>query len=110
MTAKSNIQSPGQKLHLLRLNVGWSEQECAYRLTLEANELITTALWISWERSGVNDTQAQHIYRLVEPICKLFSADKNWLLDVDTPATQSAKILTLQKNKKSERKNPPKSR
>lgn len=97
MTAKSNIQSPGQKLHLLRLNIGWSEQECAYRLTLEANELITTALWISWERSGVNDTQAQDICRLVEPICKLFSADEIWLLDGDTPATQSAKILTLKK-------------
>jgi len=97
MTAKSDIQSPGQNLHLLRLRFGWSEQECAYRLTLEANELITTNAWISWEQSGVNDAQNRDIYRLADPICKLFATDKHWLLDSSTPATPSAKILPLKK-------------
>ncbi len=95
MTAKPNIQSPGQKLHLLRLSIGWSEQECAYRLTLEANELITTETWASWERSGVNDDQNEDIYRLAKPICKLFGIDKSWLFNKNTPATPSAKILPL---------------
>ena len=97
MTAKSDIQSPGQKLHLLRLSVGWSEQECAYRLTLEANELITTNAWTSWEQSGVNDVQSRDIYRLIDPICKLFAIEKNWFLDSATPAPPSAKILPLKK-------------
>ena len=95
MPTNSELQSPGQKLHLLRLSVGWSEQECAYRLTLEANELITAQVWISWEQSGLNDVQNQEIGRLAGPICKLFATDKTWLMDSNTPATPSAKILPI---------------
>lgn len=97
MPANSEFQSLGQKLHLLRLSVGWSEQECAYRLTLEANELITTPVWIGWEQSGLGDAQNREIARLAAPICKLFSTDKNWLMDSSTPATPSAKILPLKR-------------
>jgi len=95
MPTISALQSPGQKLHLLRLSVGWSEQECAYRLTLEANELITAQVWIGWEQSGLNDVQNQEIGRLAGPICKLFATDKTWLMDSNTPATPSAKILPI---------------
>jgi hypothetical protein len=95
MPTNSALQSPGQKLHLLRLSVGWSEQECAYRLTLAANELITAQVWIGWEQSGLNDVQNQEIGRLAGPICKLFATDKTWLMDSNTPATPSAKILPI---------------
>jgi|TARA_B110000977_G_C10728580_1_gene358106 transcriptional regulator with XRE-family HTH domain len=97
MTANYELQSPGQKLHLLRLSIGWSEQECAYRLTLEANELITTDTWLNWEQSGLRDPQSQEIRRLAGPICKLFTADENWLLSNTSQVSQSATILPMKR-------------
>jgi hypothetical protein len=97
MSIKLQLQSLGQKLHLLRLGVGWSEQECAYRLTLEANELITAQNWLCWERSGLNDPENQELQRLAIPICKLFAADEIWFLQDQTKTTESAEIVNIKK-------------
>ena len=90
-----NLQSLGQKLHLMRLSIGWSEQECAYRLTLQANELITTATWLAWEKSGTNDPENEEILRLADSICGLFATDKSWFLDETITTNPRAQILSL---------------
>ena len=64
---KTAKQTLGARLHLLRLELGWSEHECAYRLTIEANALITPEEWIAWERSQERDPQDQVLHQI--PVC-----------------------------------------
>ena len=45
-------QSIGTRLHLLRIEVGWSIEECAYRLTLNSNRLVSPGDWQTWERAA----------------------------------------------------------
>ena len=46
------MQSIGERVHLRRLDIGWSIEECAYRITIEANSHTTPETWQLWERSS----------------------------------------------------------
>ena len=44
------MPSIGERIHRIRLHIGWSVEECAYRATIEANAHIEPSMWLDWER------------------------------------------------------------
>ena len=88
-------QSIGERLHLLRLDLGWSAAECAYRLTLESNELIVPDKWETWERAADHDDAIQHFSRYVSAVGRMFGIDPESLLNGPWDNPPKADVVAL---------------
>ena len=75
----TSTQSIGERLHLLRLSMHWSVEECAYRITIEANAYTSPGVWFSWERCSDQQASENGLLNMVRPISRLFSVDPVWL-------------------------------
>lgn len=92
-------QSIGARLHLVRIETGWSVEECAYRLTVASNQLITPDVWQAWERAHDTDQVMAHFANCLYAIGEIFGIDSNWLLNGNVATQPSAKILDLSERK-----------
>ena len=97
-------QSIGTRLHLLRIEVGWSIEECAYRLTLSSNRLVSPGDWQTWERAADSDDSMEVFQSYVDPICAIFAVAPGWLLGGDASDASGAQVLEM--SKASERQKP----
>ena len=88
-------QSIGERLHLLRLDLGWSAAECAYRLTLNSNDLIIPEAWSAWERAANNDPEIQAFLPYAHSVGQMFGIDEEWLLHGSTDERPTADIIEL---------------
>lgn len=75
----SSAQSVGARVHLLRLAMHWSAEECAYRITIAANNYITPETWLVWERCSDLQAAENGLLAALKPISQLFAADLAWL-------------------------------
>lgn len=57
----------------------WSVEECAYRMTIEANAYVTPETWLSWERCADQEAAAQGLLAALSPLASLFAVDRHWL-------------------------------
>lgn len=73
------MQSIGARLHLLRLSMHWSVEECAYRITIEANHYTAPATWLSWERCSDQQASENGLKAALKPIAALFTVELQWL-------------------------------
>jgi transcriptional regulator with XRE-family HTH domain len=92
-------QSIGARLHLVRIETGWSVEECAYRLTVASNQLITPDAWQAWERAHDTDQVMAHFVNCLPAIGEIFGIDSDWLLNGNVTTRPSAKILDISKRK-----------
>ena len=88
-------QSIGERLHLLRLDLGWSAAECAYRLTLNSNDLIIPEAWSAWERAANNDPEMQTFLPYARSVGQMFGIDEEWLLHGSTDERPTADVIEL---------------
>ena len=88
-------QSIGERLHLLRLDLGWSAAECAYRLTLNSNDLIIPEAWSAWERAANNDPEMKTFLPYAHSVGQMFGIDEEWLLHGSTDERPTADIIEL---------------
>ena len=88
-------QSIGERLHLLRLDLGWSAAECAYRLTLNSNDLIIPEAWSAWERAANNDPEMQTFLPYAQSVGQMFGIDEEWLLHGSTDERPTADVIKL---------------
>ena len=88
-------QSVGERLHLLRLDLGWSAAECAYRLTLNSNDLIIPEAWSAWERAANNDPEMKTFLPYARRVGQMFGIDEEWLLHGSTDIRSSADVIEL---------------
>lgn len=88
-------QSIGERLHLLRLDLGWSAAECAYRLTLNSNDLIIPEAWSAWERAANNDLEMQTFLPYAHSVSQMFGIDEEWLLHGSTDERPTADVIKL---------------
>ncbi len=91
----SDKQPIGERLHLLRLALGWSTAECAYRLTLACNELILPHLWETWERSRDQDSVMQDFSRYADTISSMFGLAPESLLHESWDRQSTAELISL---------------
>ncbi|NCF44670.1 MAG: hypothetical protein GWP70_07595 [Proteobacteria bacterium] len=77
------MQSIGERIHLLRLHIGWSVEECAYRMTIESNRRTTPNTWLEWERSADQQASVNGLFDQLDAIIKVLAADPQWLRDGD---------------------------
>ncbi len=92
MASKPSI---GERLHLVRLDLGWSVAECAYRLTLNCNDLIVPDTWTAWERATDHDPVMQNFLRYAPSIGQMFGIDHEWLLHGSYDPQPSADVIDL---------------
>ena len=92
MAAKKSI---GERLHLLRLDLGWSAAECAYRLTLNSNDLIVPDAWEVWERAADNDPAMQKFLPYAPNVSRMFGINYEWLLQGSTDDRLTADVIEL---------------
>ena len=92
-------QSIGTRLHLLRLHLGWSVEECAYRLTVSSNQLIAPGTWRNWEGATDSDLYASEFINCLDSICATFGTASDWLLDGDTSDSQNSAIVELSRHR-----------
>jgi transcriptional regulator with XRE-family HTH domain len=78
-----DMQSIGERIHLMRLHIGWSIEECAYRITIEANDHTTPETWQIWERSSDEQATTNGLVQHLEAIARLFATNPVWLRDGD---------------------------
>jgi|TARA_X000000950_G_C13895228_1_gene652520 hypothetical protein len=89
----------GARLHLQRLRSHWSVAECAYRLTLEANELIEPDRWLSWERSQAGDRFDQEAHALAPQLARIFGIEEQALfLEEDRTSGNESVIIPMRDN------------
>ena len=77
------MRSIGERIHLLRLEIGWSIAECAYRITIEANSHISPETWQRWERSSDEQAASNGLLQHLDALAALLAADKDWLRNGD---------------------------
>ena len=78
------MRSIGERIHLLRLEIGWSIAECAYRITIEANSHISPETWQRWERSSDEQAASNGLLQHLDALAALLAADKDWLRNGDS--------------------------
>ena len=88
-------QSIGERLHLLRLDLGWSAAECAYRLTLNSNDLIIPEAWSAWERAADQDPEMQAFLPYARWVGYMFGIDEEWLLHGSADERPTADVIEL---------------
>lgn len=76
-------RSLGERLHLLRLAVGWSAAECAYRVTLAANEVIQPTTWLQWERAVQGSDSEEALRHYLDSVTSIFGVSPEWLQHQD---------------------------
>ena len=82
-----DMRTTGNRLSLLRLEKRWSASECAYRLTLQTNGVVTPETWLSWERSTDDSDTGKELLENLEDIAYLFGVDRLYFdCDVETQA------------------------
>jgi transcriptional regulator with XRE-family HTH domain len=101
-TKHVDMHSIGERVHLLRLDIGWSIEECAYRITIEANNHTTPETWQRWERSSDQQATSNGLIQHLDAIATLLAVDDVWLRDgdhIDSGETkgepQQADVLTF---------------
>lgn len=57
----------------------WSVEECAYRITIEANNYTTPETWLAWERCSDRQAAENGLLLALSSIVQLFAADPAWL-------------------------------
>ena len=77
------MQSIGERVHLRRLDIGWSIEECAYRITIEANSHTTPETWQLWERSSDHQASDNGLILHMDAIATLLAVDNMWLRNGD---------------------------
>lgn len=80
------MQSIGERIHLVRLHIGWSPEECAYRTTIESNANITPTLWQEWERCSDGEAGNNGLQSRLNAIATILAVDPEWLKDGDNVA------------------------
>ena len=86
---RMNTKSTGSRLNILRLKVGWSVAECAYRFTIQANQNITTEDWIEWERSSDEDPRGRELYSALDDISAIFGIEKSYFYETAMPMPEN---------------------
>jgi transcriptional regulator with XRE-family HTH domain len=102
--ARADMPSIGERIHLLRLDIGWSVEECAYRITIEANNHTAPETWQLWERSSDHQATSNGLIQHLDAIATLLAVDKVWLSSGDdgfsdnaVAKPQQADVLTFPK-------------
>jgi transcriptional regulator with XRE-family HTH domain len=97
------MSSIGARLHLLRLSMHWSVEECAYRITIAANHYTTPETWQSWERGSDDEAAENGLMANLATISELFAADVAWLTrgdPTDEPLSSSSVVAMKTRPKK----------
>ena len=91
------MPSIGERIHRVRLDVGWSVEECAYRSTIFANAHIDPATWLGWERCSDQQAETNGLLTHLDAISNLLAVDKDWLLKgvIDEPEEQADRVVTF---------------
>ena len=91
------MPSIGERIHCIRLHIGWSAEECAYRATIEANTHIAPSTWLNWERCSNEQAASNGLVVHLDAICRLFAVDKEWLIadSIGEPNTHDSRILAF---------------
>ena len=84
-----NSKSTGSRLNLLRLKVGWSAAECAYRFTIQANQNITTEDWIEWERSSDEEPRGRDLNAALDDISAIFGIERSYFDESAIPVPEN---------------------
>ncbi len=84
------MSSIGERLHLLRLDVGWSVAECAYRITIEANSHTSPEIWQCWERCSDEQASTNGLLQHLDALAALLAADEDWLRNGDNCVAEAA--------------------
>ena len=90
-----STNSTGARLNLLRLKVGWSAAECAYRFTIQANQNITTEDWIEWERSSDEEPRGRELNSALDDISAIFGIERSYFDESAIPMPEN--VLPFQK-------------
>ena len=93
--SQMNTKSTGSRLNLLRLTVGWSAAECAYRFTIQANQNITTQDWIEWERSSDEEPRGRELNSALVDISAIFGIERSYFDESTIPMLEN--VLPFQK-------------
>ena len=86
---RMSTKSAGSRLNLLRLKVGWSAAECAYRFTIQANQNITTKDWVEWERSADDDSRGKELKSSLDDIAAIFGIEKSYFEEATLPIPEN---------------------
>ena len=91
------MPSIGERIHRVRLHVGWSVEECAYRSTIFANAHIDPATWLGWERCSDQQAATNGLLTHLDAISNLLAVDKDWLLKgvIDEPEERADRVVTF---------------
>ena len=91
------MPSMGERIHRIRLHIGWSAEECAYRATIEANTHIAPITWLDWERCSDEEAESNGLVAHLDAIARLFAVDKNWLIAglIEEPNMHDGRILAF---------------
>ena len=81
------MNSIGERIHLLRLSIGWSVEECAYRMTIEANTCTDPELWLAWERCSDEQAQSNGLIEHLQAVTNILAADLSWVLGLSECST-----------------------
>ena len=92
---RMSTNSTGSRLNLLRLKVGWSAAECAYRFIIQANQNITTEDWIEWERSSDEEPRGRELNSALDDISAIFGIERRYFDETAIPVPEN--ILSFQK-------------
>ena len=84
-----STKSTGSRLNLLRLKVGWSAAECAYRFTIQANQNITTEDWVEWERSADDDSRGKELKSALDDIAAILGIEKSYFEEATLPIPEN---------------------
>ena len=96
-----STNSTGSRLNLLRLKVGWSAAECAYRFTIQANQNITTEDWIEWERSSDEEPRGRELNSALVDISAIFGIERSYFDENAIPMPEN--IHPFQKKTRSKK-------
>ena len=89
------MRTTGNRLSMLRLETRWSAEECAYRLTIQTNELITPDTWIAWERSEHNSADERQLIEKLDDIALMFSVGPLYFEQKTTPQPQEGNVISF---------------
>ena len=89
------MRTTGNRLSMLRLEIRWSAEECAYRLTIQTNELITPETWIAWERSEYNSVDEQQLIEKLSDITLMFGVDARYFEQKTTPQSEEGNVISF---------------
>ena len=91
------MRSMGERIHRIRLHIGWSAEECAYRTTIEANTHIAPITWLDWERCSDEQAASNGLVAHLDAICRLFDVDKDWLIAgvIEDPDMHDSRVLAF---------------